>query len=227
MGLVGGVLTGLLISTAGWSFWWAAPVGLMVGALLGLAADRVVLVRLQDAPRAVLLVATIGLAKVFGSIQSGLPFAFGGRLPSYPLDLGFSWFISPFRLQGPHFLALLSLPLALVGLTWILERSRFGLAACALGQDAERARSLGVPSSVVRSVAWAVAGVLSTVSGILSITVLGFSLTGGIAPTVLLLAPTRAVMAGLRRLPSTVAASLALGVIYNLGGKVTSQGNVT
>src|SRR5687768_14129165 len=88
MGMVGGVLTGLLVAAAGWSFWWAVPVGLLVGALLGLAADRVVLVRLQDAPRAVLLVATIGLAKVFGAIQTGLPFALGGHRPSYTVDIG-------------------------------------------------------------------------------------------------------------------------------------------
>ncbi len=214
MGLVGGVLTGMLVAEVGWSFWWAAPVGILTGALLGLASERLVLVRLQDLPRAVLLVATVGLAQIFGAFQSAIPFILGGRLPSYDVDLGFEVFVFPVLLKGPHLLSLIAFPIVLAVLWRFVHRSRLGVAACALGQDVERARSLGVPAGFVRAVAWSVAGALSAVSGILSIPVLGFSLGDGVAPTVLLLALAPAVLVGLRSLTWTALAALAMGVAY-------------
>lgn len=226
MGLVGGVLTGLLIVAADWPFWLAVPVGLGMGALLGLAADRIVLRRLREAPRAVLLVATIALAQVYGAIQTALPFAFGGTLPTYQIDLGFTISIHPTVLLGPHILTLVALPLTLAGSLWFLYRSRFGIAALALGQDAERAQALGIPAAVVRSAVWAVAGLISTVGGILAIPVLGFGLGGRLAPTVLLLALAPAVFAGLRSLTGAAVAALAVGVAYRAAQWYAKDGPV-
>lgn len=216
IGLVGGVLSGLLVSSAGWGFGWAAPVGIAVGALLGYGSERLVLARLADAPRVVPLVATIGLAQLFGALQTGLPFAFGGRLPSYDVDLGVEWFVFPVLLKGAHLLAILSLPIAVIAVLAFVHRSRLGTAAAAVGQDAERAQTLGVDVGFVRSVVWAVAGGLSGLAGVLSIPALGFSLGDGVAPTVLLLALAPAMLAGLRSIGRTVALSLTLGVVYQL-----------
>lgn len=215
LGLIGGVLTGLLVVTAGWSFWLAAPLGMAMGGAVAFGADRLVLRRLQEAPRAVLLVATVGLAGIFGGIATALPFAFTGRtLPTYTIDLGVTVDVFPVRLLGPHLLALAALPLALLGMLYFLHRTRLGLAALALGQDAERARTLGVPAQFVRSVVWVVAGMLASVSGILAIPALGFNLGGGLGPTVLLLALAPAVFAGFRSLTGAVVAALVLGVAY-------------
>jgi ABC-type branched-subunit amino acid transport system ATPase component/branched-subunit amino acid ABC-type transport system permease component len=216
IGLVGGVLTGMLVASSGWSFWWAAPVGVAAAALLGLASERLVLARLATLPRTVPMVATIGLAALFQAVQSGIPFAFGGQLPSYDVDLGVEVFVFPVLLKGPHLLALAALPVALVALWWFVHRSRVGTAAVATGQDLERSQALGVPAGFVRAVAWTLAGALSGVAGVLSIPVLGFSLGEGVGATVLLLALAPAALVGLRSLPATAAASLAVGVAYQL-----------
>lgn len=214
MGLVGGVLTGMLVSSSGWSFWWAAPLGVVTGAALGFTSERLVMVRLAGLPRTVPVVATIGLAGLFLALQSGIPFMLGGRLPSYDVDIGIEVFVFPVLLKGPHLLALAVLPIAMAGLWWFVHRSRPGSAAVAAGQDLERAQTLGVDTGYVRALSWSVAGALSGVAGVLSVPVLGFSLGDGVAPTVLLLAVAPAVLAGLRSLPGTVAASLAVGVGY-------------
>lgn len=214
LGLVGGTLTGLLIVAGKWSFWMAAPLGIVIGALLGFGVERLVLRRLRDAPRAVLLVATIGVAGILGGISSALPFIFGGPLPTYNVDLGFELDLFPVRLLGPHLLTLMVFPVAVIGIYLFLHRSRVGLAALALGQDVERARALGVPADVVRSAVWAVAGVLSTLAGILSIPVLGFNLGGGLGSLVLLLALAPAVFAAMRSVVGAAVAALALGVGY-------------
>jgi branched-subunit amino acid ABC-type transport system permease component len=217
LGLVGGVLVGLLVVVADWSFWWALPIGLATGAVLGLASERLVLARLREAPRAVVLVATLGLAQILAAVQQALPFAFGaGRfgLPTYTVDLGATVLLDPVLLLGPHLMTLAVFPVAAAAAWWFLDRSRTGLAAQALGQDSERARALGVPAGVIRSMVWTVAGLLSAVSGVLSIPVLGFSLGAGTGPTVLLLALAPAVFAGLRSIPRAAVAALVLGVLY-------------
>lgn len=214
IGLVGGVLTGMLVAASGWSFWWAAPIGVATGALLGFASERLVLARLATLPRTVSMVATIGLAGLFVALQTGIPFFFGGRLPSYDVDIGVEVFVFPVLLKGPHLLALAALPVAVGALWWFTHRTRVGTAAVAAGQDLERAQTLGVHVGFVRSVAWTIAGALSGVAGVLSIPVLGFSLGDGVAATVVLLALAPAVLAGLRGLPATAAASLAVGVGY-------------
>lgn len=217
LGLVGGVLTGLLVTSGGWNFWWALPVGLAVGALLGLGTERLVLRRLQDAPRAALLVVTIGLAAIFSAIQAGLPFVFEGRpLPTYQIDLGINIFIRPMFVQGAHVGAIVALLVSLLGTYLFLYRTRFGLSALALGQDQERARALGVPATTVRSAVWAVSGVLGTVSGIFIIPIMGFRLGGGLDATVLLLALAPAVFAGFRSLTGAVIAAMGLGVAFQI-----------
>jgi ABC-type branched-subunit amino acid transport system permease subunit len=165
----------------------------------------------------VLLIATIGLAQIFSGMYSAIPFIFGGTLPTYTIDLGFDFYVRPLLLLGPHILALIALPLVALGVHLFLTRSRIGVAALALGQDSERARSLGVPASLVRTVIWAIAGAIGSVSGILAIPVLGFGLEGGaLTPTVLLLALAPAVLAGLRSIWAAAITSLALGVAYQL-----------
>src|SRR5688572_22316341 len=126
IGLVGGVLTGMLVAGAGWSFWWAAPLGVGTGALLGFASERLVMVRLAALPRTVPMVATIGLAALFQALQSGVPFMLGGRLPSYDVDVGIEVFVFPVLLKGPHLLALVALPVSLGALWWFAHRTRVG-----------------------------------------------------------------------------------------------------
>ncbi|HEX9711024.1 MAG TPA: hypothetical protein VGB52_00535 [Actinomycetota bacterium] len=224
MGLVGGTLVGILVVEGGWSFWWAAPVGIAVGATLGLLTDRIVLRRLEDAPRAVILVATVGLAQIFGAIAVGLAFAVvGGALPTYPLDLGVSAIIDGAFLGGPHILALILLPAAWIGTWWFLQRSRFGLAALALGQEAERARALGVSSATVRAVVWSVAGVLASISGIMIIPVQGFQIGGAFGPVVLLGSLVPAVLAGFRSLHLAVITAIGVQIAYQIALQETSS----
>jgi ABC-type branched-subunit amino acid transport system ATPase component/branched-subunit amino acid ABC-type transport system permease component len=214
IGLVGGVLTGMLVAASGWGFWWAAPLGISLGALLGFLSERLVLAPLAALPRTVPMVATIGLASLFIALQSGIPFFFGGRLPSYDVDIGVEVFVFPVLLKGPHLLALIALPAATSGVWWFVHRTRVGAAAVAAGQDLERAQALGVHAGFVRAVAWTIAGALSGLAGVLSIPVLGYSLGDGVAATVILLSLAPAVLAGLRSLPATAAASLVVGVGY-------------
>jgi ABC-type branched-subunit amino acid transport system permease subunit len=224
LGLVAGTIVGVLVVSGGWSFWWSAPIGIVLGAALAILAEKLVMVRLQDVPRSVLLIATIGLAQVFDAMRVGFAFAAGGELPTYQLNLGFTLDIHGkadtgatvvlTRLLSGHLLVLVALPLVAWGAHMFLTRSRLGVAAQALGQDIERARSLGIPSGLVRTAVWGIAGAIAAICGTLTIPVFGFGLGPQLNPTVLLLALAPAVFAGLRSIWGAAAAAIALGIAH-------------
>jgi len=226
LGLVGGVITAQLVVNGEWSFWWAAPVGIVAGACLAVLTDRLVLARLHDVPRSILLVATVGLAQIFDGIRVAVAFMFGNELPTTALDLGFTWNIFPVNLLSGHILAIVCFPLVVYAVHRFMTRSRIGVAALALGQDTERARSLGIPAAVVRSAVWAIAGAIAALSGMLTIFVQGFSLGGSLPPTVLLLALAPAVFAGLRSITRAAVASILLGMAYQLAGRFSTSGTL-
>ena len=215
LGLVPGSLVGVLVSQAGWSFWGAAPIGVITGAALGVAAERAVFARLARAPRLILMVASLGLAQLLAAVQTGLPLAVGGIPPTYSVPWQVRIDIFPVVLTSAHVLTLLTVPVTL-GLMALFLRSRSGLGAQAVGQNAERARSLGVPAAVVSTTAFAVVGAAAAVAGILAVPVLGFSLEGSPGVAVLLLALAPAALAGFRDLWVAAAAAVGLGVIYQL-----------
>lgn len=224
LGLVAGTMVGMLVVNGGWSFWWSAPIGIVLGATLAILAEKLVMVRLQDVPRSVLLIATIGLAQVFDALRLGLVFGFGGELPTYQLNLGFTLDIHGradsgadvvlTRLLSAHLLVLVALPLVAWGAHTFLTKSRIGVAAQALGQDIERARSLGIPSGLVRTAIWGIAGAIAAICGTLWIPVFGFGLGSQLNPTILLLALAPAVFAGLRSIWAAAGAAIALGIAH-------------
>src|SRR6187455_432430 len=68
LGLVGAGLIALLDLQYGLPFWLAVVIGLVAGTVFAAAAELVVIRRLFDAPRVIVLVATIGIAGVAAAI---------------------------------------------------------------------------------------------------------------------------------------------------------------
>ncbi|MBW3536958.1 MAG: hypothetical protein KY395_04195 [Actinobacteria bacterium] len=215
LGLVPGALVGVLIAQGGWSFWIAAPTGIVTGAALGVVAERAVFARLAAAPRLILMVASLGVAQLLAAAQTALPLAVGGIPPTYAVPWSLRIEIFPVVLTAAHALTLIAVPSVLV-LLGLFLRTRIGLGAQAVGQNAERARSLGVPAAFVSSAAFAAVGAAAAVAGILAVPVLGYSLEGTPGVAVLLLALAPAAVAGFRDLPLASVAAVGLGVIYQL-----------
>jgi len=214
-GLVAGSAVGVLVAHFGWSFWAAAPAGVAMGALLAVASERLVFARLSTAPRLILMVASLGIAQILGALQTALPLAVGGIPPSYGVPLDVVLRIFPVVLTGAHVLTFLVAPLILGAMALYL-RSRLGLGAQAVGQNAERARSLGVPAPLVSMVSFAVIGAAGAAAGILAVPVLGYSLDGTPGVAVLLLALAPAAVAGFRDLGVAAVSAVVLGVGYQL-----------
>src|SRR3954452_4552144 len=129
MGGVGGSVGVLLYLGKHWNYVLCLLVGLAVGALVGAGTEVLVIRRFAKASRLILTVATIGLAQVLGGIELLLPRWIGGppiiggvstALSNHTLNVG------PVLFSGDDLLAVLAVPVAVIGLAWFLLRTDSG-----------------------------------------------------------------------------------------------------
>jgi branched-chain amino acid transport system permease protein len=186
----------------------AAP----VGALLGIATERVTMVRLQAAPQVNALIATIGLWMIFhhaaGWVWGYDPVAFPSLFSPDPVD------VLGARI-AQNSLGIIAVSLLVVVLLYLLfEYTRTGIAMRAASMNRRAAQLMGVNVGRVSLVAWGLATAISVVAGFLiaPLTFLDFEMMFA----VLLKAFAGAIMGGFNSLPGAVVGCLVIGVIENL-----------
>jgi branched-chain amino acid transport system permease protein len=218
LGSAAGVLATSLFQYRGWNYYAAFAMGLVVAALVGAAADRLVIQRFFWAPRLVLTVATIGLAQILSGIEMTLPSLFGGGGPLGGLTGGFrtplqvSFSVSPLLFNGAHVQVLIVVPVVLAAMTLFLRRSAVGVGIRASSANAERAMLLGIPVRRLSTVVWAVAAVLSALSAMLAAPLIGSGSSFTSGPALLLPALAAAVLARMESLPRAMLAGIGVGV---------------
>ena len=205
----------LLMLGPGVPFFLALPIALAAAIVLGAFVEFVVLRRFFKAPRLILTVVTIGLSQILAGLATVLPNLFdlssAGVSFESPLDVSFS--IGSTVFDGNEIMAMLSVPIVLVALTWFLGRTNYGVAIRASAESSDRAALLGVPVKRVQTVVWIVATVLSTVGIFMRAGILGLPIGSVLGPTILIRALTAAVIGRMEKLPTIFVASIALGVL--------------
>lgn len=217
-GDLGGVpasLAVLLIAVSGWPYLLAILVGLAGGVLLGVVVEVLLIRRFTKAPRLVLTVVTIGIAQVLTFVEIGMPQIFHAKVApqSFPSPFNWHFTIRPITFQGNDILAIVAVPLVLVGLAYFLNRTHTGVAIRACAESSDRASLLGVPVKRVNLVVWAVAALLATVGVLLRAGVVGLPIGTALGLSVLLRTLAAAAIGRMERMPTIVAASLGLGIL--------------
>jgi branched-chain amino acid transport system permease protein len=186
----------------------AAP----IGALLGLATERIAIRPLQGAPQVNALIATIGLWMIFhhsaGWIWGYDPVRFPSLFPSDPLNvLGARVAQNSLGIIGVSVLVMILLYL-------FFAYTRTGIAMRAASMNRRAAQLMGVEVQKVGLLAWALATAISVVSGLLiaPLTFLDFEMMFA----VLLKAFAGAILGGFNSLPGAVAGCLLVGVLESL-----------
>jgi ABC-type branched-subunit amino acid transport system ATPase component/ABC-type branched-subunit amino acid transport system permease subunit len=213
-----------------WNWYLAIGAGILAGGVLGTFTELLFRWRFQRVPRLIVMVATIGLAQVFGGIQSFVPGWFGGPAfaGSFSTPLSRSNFtIRPVLFNGNDlvvFAVVIAVPLAL---SWFLSHTDTGVAVRSLAENPDRARLLGIPFQRISLLVWIIAG------GLAGLTVMVNSPSQGIAPslaagpTLLLPALVAAVIANMESLPIAFWSATALGVVNAIVGFNVRQESVT
>ncbi|MHB8680508.1 MAG: ATP-binding cassette domain-containing protein [Acidimicrobiales bacterium] len=214
---IGGLAAAVAVMMViGWHlpYFAALVLGLLAAVVTGAVVDAVVVRRFFRAPRLILTVATLGVAQIVGAAEIGLPSAFTHTAPlkTFTTPFTFSFDVGPIVFNGNHVLAMIVVPLVLVGLWWFLGRTDTGIAIRGAADSDERALLLGIPVRRLSRVTWMVAAGLSGIGAMLTAPILGPQLGVNAGPEVLLAPLAAAVVARMESLWVAFVTSLVIGV---------------
>jgi len=168
-----GFLAAVAAEMAGMPFWLSSLVAIAGMVALGFGLERVVLRPLIGRPVIAVVMATIGLAAVLRG-TAVMAFGAGTRAIVMPVS------DEPFQL-GPVMLP----PVQLVGagvslvflalFTWFFLKSRTGIAMRAVADSQQVAMAMGINVRRYFALAWAMAGIVSALGGVVWGTMLGWT----------------------------------------------------
>ena len=205
----------ILVITHGWSYWTALVVALVLGAAAGALTELAVIRRLRNAPRLIVLVATIGVSQLAFSLGSLFPKEnLGSAVFPTPFDAHVT--IGDLRLGTGQLLILGTAPLVIAALALFFRRTRVGLAARAAAENSAAAELAGVHVGRVSLVIWVLAGLLAVVSAVLIGPTQPIVTRIAVGPSLMLRALAAAMIGGLVSLPRVFAGGLAIGVLEAL-----------
>jgi branched-chain amino acid transport system permease protein len=204
--------------TAAWPQWLSAlcvlGVAMLLCALLGILVERLAYKPLRERPRLTVLITAIGVSQLleytaqlfFGAAPRGFPSLIATRSIA---GLG------GLHLSNIQALVLLVSALLLVGLHFIVMRTRMGLAMRAMSLNPTAAMLMGVNNSVVISFTFGLGSALAAAAAIFYA-----SLYQAIDPFMGVMpgmkAFVAAVLGGIGSLPGAMAGGLILGVLETL-----------
>ena len=196
---------------AGLSFWICALLAIAGMAAFGFGLERVVLRPLIGRPVIAVIMATIGVASVLRG-SATLAFGAGTRAINMPVSddpifLGPVMF-PPVELVG----AGVSL-VFLAAFTWFFLRTRMGLAMRAVADSQQVAMAMGINVRRYFALAWALAGVVSALAGLVWGAMIGVD--NQLAVVGLKVFPV-VILGGLDSIVGAVVGGLIVGVAENL-----------
>ena len=215
LGIVPATLAVLLADQWGWNYWACAAAGLAAAVVLGVAVEGLIIRRIFDAPRVLLTVATIGLAQLLGFGALILPRAWGASpsVRSLPEPFGMSIEIGGTVFDGSDLVALFVVPLLLIGLVLVLNRTALGVAIRASADRSSRALTLGIPVKRLQSLIWTLATVGAFVALFLTAGTGGLGVGYGTSLGLLLRAIAALVLGRMTHVGVIVFSSVVLGVL--------------
>lgn len=214
LGALGATVLAKLVWDVEIPYWIALPLVIGGGVALGAVIELLVVRRLANAPRLMLLVATIGVAQVLVIAQVLIPEVRGSTV--YPVAFQRQLELGGVVLNGASFMVLAAVPAAVLGLTYLMTRTPYGLAIRATAENPDAARLARIRVGRVGTLVWALAGGFAVLTACLNFPVANqpLNIVGeGLGPALLLRALVAAMIGGFRSLPLTFVGGLGVGVV--------------
>lgn len=212
IGALPAALIPILVINADLPYWLVLPGALLLAAALGGATELLVIRRLANAPRLILLVATIGVSQILLVINLVLPREGELARSQFPVPFGWSFRIGNYFVSPGQIVILLVSPLVLVGLSAFLNRTTVGMASRAAAENEEAAELAGVPVRRVSLLVWTVAGLLAGISAVLVGPTKPLLTSVALGPSLMVRALAAAMIGGLVSLPWVFVGGVAIGV---------------
>ena len=189
----------------------AVAVAVIVMVLFSFALERVVLRPLLGRPIVAVIMATIGL----GAMLRGLPpITVGGETRAVSLPIGDTPIeFGPISLPPVQVLGVVVTLAFLAGFTWFFLKSRMGVAMRAVADNQQVAMAMGINVERYFALAWAMAGTVSALGGVIWGSMLGVDVH--LALVGLKVFPV-VILGGLDSIVGAVIGGLIVGVVESL-----------
>ena len=215
VGAFGVALFVLLLAQYGVNWWLSFLLALAACAAIGMAIELIVIRRLFNSPRLVVLIATIGVSQIVLFAKFRLPSVAAPGPISPPFKA--TWTPTDhIRLQARELVVLVVVPLLIAVLAWFIARTRFGLAVRASASNADTARVYGTSPRRTSTIVWSISGAFAAATAIFLAPLQGINSaqagTAAIAEPLLLRVLVVSLLARMRSLPGTLIGGVAVGV---------------
>ncbi|MFP3155121.1 branched-chain amino acid ABC transporter permease [Lachnospiraceae bacterium ZAX-1] len=212
MGMFSTYAVAYIFASAHLPLWASTLVGIAIAIVIGFLVDFLVIRRAVKASPVAKEIVTLGLIMIFLGVT---PMLFGVD----PLQLPRFIPSGDVNLAGAtiSYNALLTIAtgiLVTVLLFFVLQKTKFGLAVRTTASNEPTARLMGVPTKVVTLVAWALAGVLGLLSGV--IVAPSTSVTLNLMNSVQVNALFACVLGGFQTFYGPVLGAYIIGILSNL-----------
>ncbi len=204
---IGGYIAYVLIPYIG--FWGALIVAPFLTAAIGIVVERVMIRRLYGRDPLYSLLLTFGLAYV---IEDGTRYIWGPQSLPYQLPSWLNTALSRdlFFLTGYRVFMVCLVAVAVIGLFFILGRTRLGMRIRAGTLDLDTVSVLGVNVRILRNLNFGLGIYLAGLAGVLAAGMLG--LTPTIGTNLIMPSFVAIIVGGLGSLPGTLLGGLLIGV---------------
>ncbi len=190
---------------------------MLICAVLGVVIERVAYRPLRNAPRLAPLISAIGVSLILedlGKLWKGVTFvSFPQIFPQITYHLG------PVTISSVNILVIVVALVLMVGLTWLVNRTRTGRAMRAVAQDREAAALMGVNVDRIIAITFFIGAALAGAAGFIyglqygsTIFYIGFQLG--------LIAFTAAVLGGIGNLVGAMLGGVLIGIIAALASLI-------
>ncbi len=196
---------------AGLSFWICALLAIASMAAFGFGLERVVLRPLIGRPIIAVIMATIGLAALLRGFAT-LVFGAGTRAIAMPVG-DEPLFLGPVMLPPVQLVGAGVSLVFLAVFTWFFLKTRMGVAMRAVADSQQVAMAMGINVRRYFALAWAMAGVVSALGGVVWGAMLGVD--NQLAVVGLKVFPV-VILGGLDSVLGAVAGGLIVGLVENL-----------
>ena len=196
---------------AGLPFWAAAAISIAGMVALGFGLERIVLRPMIGRPVIAVVMATIGLAAVLRGVAV---LAFGAGTKAIVMPVGDTpLFVGPVMLPPVQLVGAGVSIVFLAGFTWFFLKSRTGVAMRAVADNQQVAMAMGINVRRYFALAWAMAGVVSALGGVVWGAMLGID--NQLALVGLKVFPV-VILGGLDSSAGAVIGGLIVGIVENL-----------
>ena len=220
LGVIPALVLAKLVIDAGASWYVAFPVAVALGAAIGAACRWFVIARLEQASRASLMIATLGLSQLIVALAFFEwlgPDRFRLRDLGYPVPFRVHWSFDGLAVTSRYVLIVAVVPATLIGLIAWLHASPWGRTLRAAAANPTAARLAGVDLRRTATATWAIAGALSAIGAAFSAPGASVPDVAALSPSLLLSSLGAAALVGFMSLPGVLAAGVALGVVSGVG----------